>query len=607
MLACAASLCGTGIAVAQTPAAPDTVSVGEAVVVTATRLPQARSRVLADITVLERDAIERSGASCAADLLASVPGIQFARNGGPAGTTSVYLRGAESRHTAVYIDGLRLDAQATGGAAWELIPIDQIDRVEVLRGPAAAVYGSDAVGGVVHFFTRRGGQGPRVNAAMSVGSHNTVQTRAGYSLATPQLDVALSASHGRSDGYNARVNGNPDDDGWRRSSGHGRVGLVLAPGHRLEAAVLASNLWGQYDQSRTADDVSRQALRTVGLGWQGRWSEQSDSRAQFGESKAIYESKPSFYRTETTLRNLVLQHSQTVGRHHLGLTLERREDQLHNPATAFSTVLNGQRSQDALALAWRADFGEHALQAHVRHDDDSEFGSQPTASLAWGWQFQPSWRVTAAAATSFRAPTLYQRFSEYGVAGLEAEHGRNLELGLRWAEAGTEFSATAWRNRVQDLIVFGGAGACVSAFGCYQNASRVQYTGLSRAGRGQLSGLADLVWRGSLDWHDPRNLDTGKRLPRRSNQLATLGLDSHWAGWALGLELQAAGSRYDNASNTVRMGGYAVVHLMAERLLMPGLVLQARVDNLAGKAYQLAAGYPTGGRMAQLGLRWSLQ
>ncbi|MDO9284805.1 MAG: TonB-dependent receptor plug domain-containing protein, partial [Aquabacterium sp.] len=120
---------------AQTGTAVDTV------VVTATRTAQPLSRVLADISVLERDAIERSGATCAADLLAQLPGVQFARNGGPAGVTSVFIRGAESRHTAVYIDGLRVDGQATGGAPWELLPIDQIERIEVLRGPAAAVYG----------------------------------------------------------------------------------------------------------------------------------------------------------------------------------------------------------------------------------------------------------------------------------------------------------------------------------------------------------------------------------------------------------------------------------------------------------------------------------
>lgn len=583
-----------------------TVGVADTVVVTATRTPQSLSRVLADVSVLERDAIERSGASCAADLLARLPGIEFARNGGPAGITSVFIRGAESRHTAVYIDGLRVDGQATGGAPWELLPIDQIERIEVLRGPAAAVYGSDAVAGVVQLFTRKGGGRTQASASLSAGSQATRRGSAALSGSAAGLDYALSASHGRSDGFNAReiASANPDRDGWRRSGLQARLGTELAPGHRIDAALLASNLWGRYDGfDASADDVSRQTLRTANLVWQGQWSAASDTRLQVGESRNSYESQPSFYRTETTLRNFVLQQGQRLGAHRVDLTLERKQDELLNPATAFTAVLHGKRHQDALALGWQAEFGAHALQAHWRLDHDSEFGSQPTGSLAWGWQFDPAWRLTASAATAFRAPTLYQRFSEYGVAGLQPETARNVELGLRWSQGGTEFSATAWRNRVRQLILFGAGGPCVSAFGCYENAGRVLYEGLTLAGRGNWAGLA---LHGSLDWHDPRNLDTDKLLARRARTLASFGADTRWAGWGLGVEVQAAGRRFDDAANRQVMGGYAVFNLHAERALTPSLALTLRINNLADKAYQLARTYPMDGRSAQLGLRWRL-
>lgn len=575
------------------------------VVVTAARRPQAAAQVLADLSVLERSAIERSGATCAADLLAELPGIEFARNGGPGGTTSVFIRGAESRHVAVYIDGLRVDAQGTGGAPWELIPIDQVERVEVLRGPAAAVYGSDAVGAVVQFFTKRGDRAAGNSASLSAGTHNTAQARVATSGVAAGLDYALAASHGRSSGFNARTiaSANPDADGWRRTGLQARLGAAVAPGHRVEAALLASNLWSQYDGfSASADDVSRQALRTVGLNWQGQWSPASGTRAQLGQSEVTYESQPDFYRTETTLRNLLLQHDQQVGDQHWSFSAERREDELLNPATTYTPVLAGRRHQNALAVAWRADWGAHALQAHLRHDDDSQFGSQPTGSLAWGWQWAPAWRLTASAATSFRAPTLYQQRSEYGLATLRPEQGRNLELGLRWADAGTELSATAWRNRVRDLITFGAAGPCASSFGCYENASRVQYKGLTLAGRGRLAGAA---LHGSLDWHDPRNTDTDKLLARRARVLATAGVDTAWAGWGLGAALQAAGPRFDDAANLRRMGGYAVLNLRAQRALAPGLTLELRLDNVADKAYELARTYPTGGRRATVGLRWA--
>jgi vitamin B12 transporter len=579
----------------------------ETVVITANRTPQPLSSVLADISVLDRATIERSGAVGVADLLARLPGIEFARSGGPAGTTSVFVRGAETRHTAVYIDGVRVDSQSTGGALWEQIPLDQIERIEVLRGPAAAVYGSDAVAGVVQLFTKRGQGALRPSAALTIGSFNTVQLQAGLSGSAQALDYSLSASHGRSDGFDARTaaaSHNADEDGWRRDSLQARVGLQINPDHRVDASLLASRLRSQYDSSTTADDWSHHTLRTGNIAWQGRWSDEATTRLQLGQTESTYETQPSYYRTETTLRNFTLQHEQRVGSaHRLSAIVERREDELLNPATAFAATLQGKRHQDAIGLGWRGDLGEHGVQVQLRHDKDSEFGGKSTGSLAWGWAFVPQWRVTAAAASSFRVPTLYQRFSPYGNATLVPESGRNVELGLRWAAAGSELSLNTWRNKISNLINFGPPGPCLDSFGCYVNVGRAQLSGTTLAGRTQLAGF---TLRGSLDWHDPKNLDTDKLLPRRAQRLASFGAETQLGVWTWGAEVQAAGERFENAANTQRLGGYALLNLYASVQLMPGLALQGRVDNLGDKAYELARTYATGGRNGQLTLRWTL-
>lgn len=581
-------------------AAPD------AVVVTANRTPQPLSSVLADISVVDRAAIERSGVTGVADLLARLPGIEFVRNGGPGTTTSVFIRGGETRHTAVYIDGVRVDSQSTGGTLWEQIPLDQIDRIEVLRGPAAAIYGSDAVAGVVQLFTRRGRGAPRPSASLTAGSFATLQAQAGLSGASDLIDYALSVSQGRSDGFNARTTptANPDDDGWRRRSAQARVGLQLNADHRLDASLLASRLRSQYDGSARADDVSHHGLRTGSLAWQGRWSDASTTRLQLGQTDSTYETQPSYYRTETTLRNTTLQHEQRVGASLFSAVLERREDALLNPAAGSTARLQGERHQDALGLGWRGDFGEHGLQTHLRHDEDSEFGGKSTGSLAWGWTVAPQWRVTAAAATSFRVPTLYQRFSRYGNPALVPEGGRNLELSLRWAAAQHQASLTAWRNRVDELIVFGPPGPCADAFGCYANVGRARLQGVTLAGRAQFRGVA---LHASMDWHDPRNLDTDKILPRRARRLATAGAETTWAGWTVGADVQAAGPRFENAANNQRLGGYGLLNLNARRALAPGLTLEGRVDNAADKRYELARTYATAGRSGQLSLRWVMQ
>lgn len=577
----------------------------DTVVVTATRSPLPMSQVLADMSVLERDAIERSGASCVADLLARLPGVEFARNGGPGTVTSVFVRGGESRHTAVFIDGVRVDSQATGGAMWEMLPVEQIERIELLRGPAAAIYGSDAVGGVVQIITRQGRDAPRATAAVTMGARSLRQGQASLAGAAGPVDYAISASHGRSDGFNARPieTANPDIDGWSRRTLQGRAGWQITPGQRLEGGLMSTRLKGQYDGSRTADDVSDYALRTASLGWSGRWNAGSETRLTVGQSRTTYETQPSYYRSETTLRNYLLRHEETLAGQHLSVSLERRDDHLLNPATQFSATLEGERTQDALALGWRSDFGAHGLQAHLRYDDDSEFGGQGTGSLAWGWNFAPGLRLTASAATSFRAPTLYQRFSEYGTAKLQPERGRNIETGLRWAQGGSEFSATLWRNRLRQLIAFGAAGPCASTFGCYENVGRAKYEGLTLAGR---TTLGSWSLHGSVDWHDPRNLDTDLVLARRARRLANLGVETTWGGWLLGLEMQAAGARFDNAANTQRLGGYGLVNLSVAKPLGAGLVLEGRIDNAGNKAYEVARTYASAGRAAQVTLRWTM-
>ncbi len=576
------------------------------VVVTAARRAQPLSQVLADVSVVDRTAIERSGATSLADLLVQLPGIEMSRNGGPGNTTSVFIRGGESRHVAVYIDGLRVESQSTGGAAWEMLPIEEVDRIEVLRGPAAALYGSDAINGVVQLFTRRGGGPLQAGASLSYGSHATVQARASASGTAGPVDYALSASHGRSDGFNARTTAtaNPDADGWTRSGATARIGTQLAPGHRVDLSWLGANLRSQYDSSPAADDTNHHTLRGVNLQWEGAWSASSNTRLQLGQSASTYEARPFFYRTETTLRTVLLQHGLQLGAHHLDLALERREDKLRNPATTYAATLRGARHQDGISLGWRMDIGNHGLQANVRHDRDSEFGSQPTGSLAWGWQLLPAWRLVASAGTAFRAPTLYQRFSEYGNPALEAERSSNLELALRWSAGDSTASATAWRNRVRNLIDFDVPGPCASTDGCYDNVGRARYEGITFAGSTRWAGVA---LQASATYQEPRNLDLDRQLRRRARVLATLGADGQWGGWGWGVAVRGSGGRFDDAANNQRLGGYVLVDLRLERALLPGLTLEARIDNATDKAYTLARTYATDGRTAQLGLRWALQ
>lgn len=593
-------------------------------VVTANRTPQALSELVGDVSVIDRQTIERSGATGVADVLARAPGIEITRNGGVGNTTSLFIRGAETRFTAVYVDGVRIDSQSTGGAGWEGIPLSQIDRIEVLRGPAAAVYGSDAIGGVIQLFTRRGEEGVRPYAGIGFGSKGLRKIEGGVSGKSGLLDYSFGVEHEESKGFNVQPvdkrtvskDGftSPDRDGYHSTSGNLKLGFQLTPDQRLDATLLASDISAGYDASVSyrsklpilfANDISNNTLRTAGLTWSSKWNEIYSTRVQVTDSQSVYKTQPSFYRTQTNLRGYLFQNEFRFGPHLVTATFERREDALENAPTTSSKLLSRDRAQDALSLGYGFVQGPHSLQLHARHDKDSEFGGKTTGSAAYGYAITPALRFSASAGTAFRVPTLYQRFSEYGVGTLRPERSQNVELGLNYAQADTTAGIVVYRNRVRDLINFvGTAKGCASAFGCYTNVSRATLQGATLSASQR---LGDVTLRASFDIQDPKDVSTGNLLARRAKRHGTVGADWRVAGWTLGADVQASSQRYDDTANTVKLGGYTLLNLSASTKITRDLNLVARVDNVGNKDYQYARLYANAGRTAYVGLKWTPQ
>lgn len=584
-------------------------------VVTATRVEQRLSDAVADISVIDRATIERSGAEGVADVLAKVQGIQIARTGGVGNTTSVYLRGAETRFTAVFIDGVRVDSQSTGGAVWESIPLAQIDRIEIVRGPAAAVYGSDAMGGVIQLFTRKGEGVAQPYVGVGVGNRGTYKAEAGVSGASGAFDYSLGISRDQSEGFDVRtpnVDHNPDKDDYRNTAGNVRLGFQINPSQRIEGTLLQSNLNSGYDDfffdpTAPVDDRNKYRLRTAGLNWTSQWTDVWRTKLAVTDSSSRYETEPNFFKTETQIRGYLFQNEFRMGPHLVTADLERREDQLQNaPGVGLfaSPGIDRERSQNALALGYAFNQGPHTLQLNARHDDDSEFGGKNTGSAAYGYAFTPAWRGTVSAGTSFRAPTLYQRFSEYGVSGLQPEEGTNYEASLRWTpQPSSSLSLTAYHNKVKNLINFDTTStACQSPFGCYANVGRAQYEGVTLAGTHRIGAVS---LRGSIDWQDPRDLDTDKLLVQRARVYSSLGADVRVGTWVLGAEVVASGKRYADPANTQVLGGYGLLNLTASTPIADGLTLLARIDNATDKDYQLVRDYATAGRTIYVGLKWA--
>jgi vitamin B12 transporter len=578
------------------------------VVVTAARGPQSIVDLVADVTVIGADEIARSGADSLATLLARQPGLEIVANGGPGSTSGVFIRGANRQQTVVLLDGLRIESAANGAAAIEAIPLEQIERIEILRGPASSLYGADAIGGVIQVFTRRGGDTLAANASAGYGTYATAIGSAGVSGARGPFRYALQVGGRRSDGFNAVVDPasfsyNDDRDPYRSASVSASGSVDWANGQAVAAQYFRNRLVADYDGGPGFDDdtvttveawqVESRNRITPAWRWTlaaGRSVDDSVSTGSFGTSS---------FRTHDT--QYKWQHDVALPAGALSLAYERREERLaENQGFAVSA-----RDTDAGVAVYRLSRGPHAVQANLRHDHASQFGGRTTGTLAWGWRFAPGWRLTASGGTAFKAPSFndlyYPGFSN---PDLVPETARNVEGSIAWAgragDAQVDLHATGWYNRVRDLIVF----QCDADFVCApQNVDDATLKGVTL--------VADVAWsdttlRASLDLQSPTDDATGNLLPRRARRHGAFSAQHRAGPVTLVAEVVASSQRYDDAANTRRMGGYAVVNLVAEWKVAKGVTLYLRGDNVLDKDYELAAGYATGGAQAFAGVRWAL-
>jgi len=594
-------------------------------VVSVTRSAQPIGDVVADVTIIDRETIERAGPVGLADILVRVPGIQITRNGGTGANTNVFVRGGESRHTPVFIDGVRVESQATaGGVSWSNIPLALIDRIEILRGPNSAVYGSDAVAGVIQIFTKKG-QGPfSPSVSMGYGSYNTSRVELAASGSAGAFDYALGLSQGQSDGFNARTiaGQNPDADGYKSQGANAKLGLQVNPGHRIEANVMQSHTDSQYDGGLTRDYRRIADLQTLGLQWEAKWSDRYSTKLALTQGtdsgeEGLNGSTPQISYDKSTISTLLFQNEYRIGAHLLSAALESRRDVFRLVGSTVipggASSLNKDRSLDGVSLGYGWVGGAHTVQLNARHDRDSEFGGKTTGSAAYAFALTPQWKVSASAGTSFRVPTLYQRFSIYGTSTLKPESGRSVEAALKYSQGTAQYGVTVYRNRVSNLLSFvTGNGPCINGGppvvlanrGCYANTAQAEYTGLTLTAA---ETVGNVRIQGSLDLQNPKNLTTNRTLQRRSRQYGTLGAEMPLGGWQLAADLVMASHTFDSDASNVILPGYSLVDLSATTALSRDWKLTAKLDNLTDKVYQTANTYASARRTLYVGVTWAPQ
>ncbi|MDX9766266.1 MAG: TonB-dependent receptor [Ectothiorhodospiraceae bacterium] len=572
-----------------TPAMADD-ALGPILITTPTRSAQTVDDTVAPVVVITREDIERAPAVDAADLLQRHAGIELGRNGGFGQITSVFIRGANSNHTLVMIDGVRINPGSIGTAPLQDIDPAMIERIEVVKGPRSALWGSDAIGGVVNVITRR----PReLSAGIAAGEHGSSGVQASAGGTTHDWRWGVSASHRQASGYPVHVSAG-EDHGFRNTSllanADGRIGDI-----GIEAMHWQANGRTEYWSFGDLTQDFSNAVTAVGATLP--WSTSAQGRLRLTHMRgSIEQQEPNFLgeydEARTERLGLELQHEQVLGggdRVLVGAALNRETVK----ARSFGTLFDEDTAIDALFAQYALERGSHRAVAAVRHTEHEAFGGHFTWNVDYGYPLTDDLRLTLGAGSAFRAPDTTDRFGFAGNTDLDPETSRNVEAGLRYrvGEA-SELRATWFDNRIRDLILYDGTQM--------QNVERARIYGLELGWswrRGPWSLDAQAVMQ------EPRNESRDEPLARRARRSATIALDHRAGRWGSNLQLRMAGERKDSSFNDVRLPGYGVLDAAVDYALAKDVTLGLRVENLFDHAYELAAGYPMRGRHAMLELR----
>jgi len=576
----------------------------QTITVTAARALQALPDALPSTRVITRNEIDAAQANDLPGLLRQLTSIDIAQTGPLGSQTSLFLRGADSRQVLVLVDGVPFARADFGTASWQYLPLDQIERIEIVRGNHSALYGAQAVGGVVQIVTRRA-SAPQ--ATLVVGTQGTRSAAASGGTAWGEgataTRIAGSLSWQRTDGYSARdanvdPGANPDRDGARQSGGALRVEQGWAPGHRTQLALSASRTKSAYDGFTPAlDDVLTTRVQTLALTTRHSLTPTLSLDAEAGQTRERFDDPTGFVpQADNRVRNLAATLGwQAAPEHALQFGLESRRDRYDEPTTTKD------RDTDSVRLGWQGEFDRAwQVQAHARRDHSSAFGSATTGLAAVAWRFAPNWKASVQASTGFSAPSfLDEQFA--GPAGLKAERSRQAEAAVQWHDGAARVRAALFVQRQRDRIAFD--PITFEAI----NIARAKNRGLEVIGQVPLP-LGQLT--GEITLQDPRDASTDIPLKRRAKQSLALGWTGDIDGWSLRTSLRHTGARLDTDPVTfgdANTPSRTTLGFGVARTLTPGWRVSLAVDNAADSTRPEVLGYTAPPRTVLLSLQATMR
>ncbi|NUR21673.1 TonB-dependent vitamin B12 receptor [Frateuria sp.] len=607
----AAALCGCVFAASAADAKePATLS---PVLVTATRTAITVDDALSSVSVITREDIERLQPVSLIDLLQGLPGVSFAQAGGLGQQSSLFLRGTNSSHTLLLIDGVRVGTVSAGIPAFDQLSLDQIERIEVVRGPRSSLYGADAIGGVIQIFTRHGRQDGRLTPSLrlGVGSRGYADGQFGLSGGDTHAWYNFSVGGQYTRGINAcRVGAaeafagcfvdEPDRDAYRNRNALATAGYRWDNGTELAATWLRSAGHVDFDGAPYGNqnhNLQQVAGARLGFDPLASW------RVTLGAGQSLDESRTYndgvFLRYGNSRRNQASwQNDLSLAENQL-LTLGVDWQQEH--LSSDTGYLASSRDDTGGYAQYQGSFGRQEVQLSLRHDDNQQFGGHTTGAAAWGYAFDHGLKLSASWGSAFHAPTFNDLYYPFGIGNpdLKPETSRSAELGLAQKQAGWHWALNAYQTTIEQLIA-------LDANYFPRNISHARIRGIEAQFGTELAG-----WQleSYLTLQRPLNRDGGANdghlLPRRPERTVRLDLDRHFGAFGVGASLLAAGPRYDDLANLHRLGGYATADLRASYAFAPGWQLEARLANAFDRRYETVYYFNQPGRSWYLTVRYA--
>lgn len=599
-----AFLCWASAAFADSPVDLDTV------VITATRTAEPVEETLASISLISREDIDRLQPASVQDLLTGITGISVVNSGGLGKLSSVFVRGAGADATLVLIDGLRIGSVSSGTAAFEQLPVDQIDHIEIVRGPRSSLYGSDAIGGVIQIFTRRGEAGPPApSLSVTGGSYATWQGQAGVSGGSEQAWYSLSVAGQRTGGFQACrgigapvyagcfYDPPPGDDGYWNTSGSVRGGYRFDNGLELSADWLRVYGYNEYagtfvNRSKVAQQVLGGTIALPSFGvWQSTLSGGQTRDDSNDYLDRVYVDTFDSQRSSASWQNeFRFQERQRV---------VAGVDWLQDRLFSSTPYPRNSRSDLGEFLQYQGGWGPAEVQVAGRSDHDGQFGQHFTGSAAVGWALGQELRLTLSYGTAFEAPTFNDLYYPvYSNPNLRPVTSRSFEVGMRGRLQGVSWTLSGFQTRIDDLIVYD------FNTGIPVNLGRSLIRGLETTLAGSWRGVQSQL---NLTFQDPRDRTPGDNdtvLPRRAERMVRWDLDRQFGKAGLGLSWFVSGRRFDDPANTQVLGGYGTLDLRADYLATAHWRLQLKAGNLLNKRYETAEYYNQPGRAFYCTLRY---